>query len=240
MLRSRPGLAMIPLAFAIAIKLQAVFFLPVLIFMWLAGRFKLRHLLILPLIIFVTFLPSYFAGAPFKMPFEMYFNQIAGIYPNVNYGAGSLYAFFEMTGLRDGFNKGAAVIFAFIVIGVTLLVLYHYKVAATNKNLVYVTTLFTLIAPFVLPHMHERYFYMADAFVIIYVLVFRRKYLLSLLMSFSSVLTYTHFLTGEYIFKFLGTDSVRLAALINLSLIIYLIYEGTKVLEKTPTPQLSA
>ena len=51
-------------------------------------------------------------------------------------------------------------------------------------------------------------------------------------MSFSSVLTYSHFLMGGYIFKFLDQDSVRLAASINLFLIIYLIYEAPKILEK--------
>lgn len=232
LLRNRPSLAMFPLGFAVAMKLQAVFFLPVLIFMWLAGRFKLRYMLIIPFVMFITFLPAYDAGAPFTMPFAMYVNQVGSMYRNANYGAGSMYAFLEMSSLRDGLNNGAAVTFAFIAVGVALLVLYHYNVAATNKNLVYVATLFVLLVPFVLPHMHERYFYMADAFVIIYVLALKRKYLLGLLMSFSSVLTYTHFLTGHYIFGFLGADSVRLAALINAGIIIFLIYEGRRILEK--------
>lgn len=232
--KDKPRLATVPLGFALAVKLQAVFFIPVLIFMWLAKRFKLRHLLYLPLVMFMTFLPSYLAGAPFKMPFEMYNEQINTLYRNANYGAGSVYAFFEMWQFRDGINNYAGVVSAFIVVGVTLLFLYHYEIPATNKNLVFVTTLFALVVPFVLPHMHERYFYLADAFVILYVIVYRRKYVLAVLMSFSSVLAYTHFLTGEYIFKFLNTDSVRLAALLNLAIIITLIYDAGKVLEKKP------
>lgn len=234
LIRKRPMLAMIPLGLALSIKPQAIFFVPVVIFMWLAKSIKLRHLLLIPLTIFATFLPSYFVGAPFKMPFEMYANQITNLYPNANYGAGSLYAFFEMSHFRDGINNYAGVTFAFIAVGIALLYLYHYEVAATPKNLVYVATLFALVVPFVLPHMHERYFYMADALVLVYVLVYRRKYFLGLLMSFSSVLTYTHFLTGQYIFKFLGSDSVRLAALINASIIITLFFEAKHVLEKVP------
>lgn len=232
LIREKHGWAMVLLGFAIAIKLQTTFFLPVLVFLWLNKAFKLRSLIILFAAIFVTFIPSYIAGAPFNMPFDMYKLQITGLYKNANYGAGSIYAFFEFSGLKGGINAGAGIIGAFTAIGVAILVLFHYKVPATPKNTIYVAVLFSLLSPFVLPHMHERYFYMADAFVILYVLVYKRKYWLGLLMSFSSVLAYTHFLMGGYIFKFLDQDSVRLAALINLFLIIYLIYEAPKVLEK--------
>ncbi len=233
LIQKKHGWAMLLLGFAIAIKLQSTFFLPVLVFLWLNKEFKLRSLLILFAAIFLTFIPSYLAGARFAMPFEMYKLQVTGLYKNANYGAGSIYAFFEFSGLKDGINDGAGMIVAFTAIGVALLALFHYKVPATPKNTIYVAVLFSLLSPFVLPHMHERYFYMADAFVILYVLIYKRKYWLGLLMSFSSVLAYTHFLMGGYIFKFLGQDSVRLAALINLFIIIYLVYDAPKVLEKT-------
>lgn len=223
--------AMILLGLAIAIKLQTSFFLPVLIFMWLNKKFKLRYFLVMLLAVFVTFLPSYIAGAPFAMPFDMYKLQVTGLYKSANYGSGSIYAFFEFAGLKNGINKGFGILGAFIAIGITLLVLFHHKIAATSKNIIFVAVIFSLISPFFLPHMHERYFYMADVFVLIYVLIYRRKYWLGLLMSFSSVLAYTHFLMGGYIFTFLGQDSVRLAAMINLFIIIYLIYEAPKILE---------
>lgn len=232
LIRKKHGWAMLLLGLAIAIKLQTTFFLPVLVFLWLNKEFKLRSLIILFAAIFLTFIPSYIAGAPFKMPFDMYKLQVTGLYKNANYGAGSIYAFFEFSSLKEGINKGAGVLVAFTAIGVALLVLFHHKIPATPKNTIYVSVFFSLLSPFVLPHMHERYFYMADAFVILYVLIYKRKYWLALLMSFSSVLAYTHFLMGGYIFKFLGQDSVRLAALINLFLIIYLVCEAPKVLEK--------
>ena len=53
--------------------------LPVLIFMWLAKKFKLRYLLVMFLVIFLTFIPSYIAGAPFSMPFNMYRSQLGYI-----------------------------------------------------------------------------------------------------------------------------------------------------------------
>ncbi len=236
LIRNRHFLAMLVLGLAIATKLQTTFFLPVLIFMWLSKKFKLRYLLVMFLAVFITFVPSYIAGAPFMMPFNMYRSQV-GLYTNANYGSGSMYAFFEFPKLYEGI-KSAGIFIAFIMIGIALLVLFHHKVPATPKNVIFVSALFSLVSPFFLPHMHERYFYMADVFLIIYVLVFRRRYLYAALMSFSSLLTYTHFLTGQYIFKFLGPDCVRLAAIINLGLIIALIIDAKHVLEKDEQNQI--
>lgn len=236
LLKDKHFLAMIVLGLATATKLQTTFFLPVLIFMWLNKKFKLRYFLVMFLAMFLTFIPSYIAGAPFSMPFEMYKLQISGLYKDANYGAGSIYAFFEFNKFYEGINAGAGLFVAFIAIGITLLFLYHYKVPATPKNIIFVSVLFSLVSPFFLPHMHERYFYMADVFLILYVLIYKRKYLCAVLMSFSSVLTYTHFLTGQYIFKFLDKDCVRLAALINLGLMIALIIDAKNVLEKDADP----
>lgn len=232
LLKNKQGFAMFILGFAIAVKLQTTFFLPVLVFMWLNKKFKLRNLFFMIFAIFLTFVPSYLAGSSLTMPFEMYKLQVSGLYKNANYGAGSIYAFFESTKYRDGINDGAGLAFAFIIIGIALLVLFHYKTPATKKNIVFVSVLFSILVPFVLPHMHERYFYMADVFLILYVLIYRRKYILGVLMSVSSVLAYTHFLTGSYIFTFLGQDSVRLAAIINFVIIVTLIYDAKNVLDK--------
>ncbi len=234
LMKNRPNTAMIVLGIGLSCKLQATFFLPVLIYLWLNKRFKLRHFLTLLITVFVSFLPSYIVGAPFSMPFKMFAQQMTSLYINPNYGAGSMYAFFEFNALIDGINAGAGVLFALLVFGIAIVSLYHYKIEVTNENFIYVATLFSLICPFVLPHMHERYFFFADVMVILYVLVFRRKYMLAVLMSFSSVLAYTHFLMGGYIFKFLDTDCVRLAAVINLGIIIALIYDGRHLKKKTP------
>lgn len=234
LIKEKQGIAMVFLGLAFSFKIQTSFFLPMLVFMWLNKKFKLRYLLVAAFVCFLTFLPSYIAGAPFTMPFNMYRQQVTTMYKDANYGSGSIYAFFEFSRIYDGINAGVGVLIAFLAIGITLLYLYHYKVPATKKNIIFVAALFSLVSPFFLPHMHERYFYMADVFLILYVLVYKRKYAFAALMSVSSVLAYTHFLMGGYIFKFLGQDSVRLAAMINLGLIIGLILEAPKVLEKEP------
>ncbi len=162
------------------------------------------------------------------MPFKAYINQM-GLYMNANYGAGSIYAFLEMTSLKDCFNKGFNIILALMLVLIMMFVIYYKKIAATPKNIIYVASLFALLCPFVLPHMHERYFFMADMLILIYVFVYQKQYYLAALMIFSSFNNYTHFLTGEYIFKFLGQDCVRLSALINLIILVMLLKELPKL-----------
>lgn len=232
LLKEKNCLASILIGLAISLKLQSVFFLPFLVFLWLNKKYRMGNLLIIFVTIFITFIPSYIAGAPFVMPFNAYINQM-GLYPNVNYGSASMYAFLEMTKNNEVFSLS----FALIIILLVLFVFYYKKVTCTKKNMVYVAAFFALICPFVLPHMHERYFFMADIFILIYVFVFKKQYYLAALMIFSSVNNYTHFLTGAYIFKFLDQDCVRLSALINLFIIIKLI-RNFKDLEREQNVEL--
>jgi len=228
LLKNHNCFASLLLGLAISLKLQSVFILPLLGFLWLNKKYRIWNFGLIFLAIFVTFIPSYIAGAPFVMPFKAYINQM-GLYMNANYGAGSIYAFLEMDSLKDGFNNGFNIILALMLILIMMFVIYYKKISATPKNIIYVASLFALLCPFVLPHMHERYFFMADMLILIYVLVYQKQYYLAALMIFSSFNNYTHFLTGEYIFKFLGQDCVRLSALINLIILVMLLKELPKL-----------
>ncbi|MCH5171760.1 MAG: DUF2029 domain-containing protein [Erysipelotrichales bacterium] len=220
--------ATLVLGLAMGLKLQTIFILPLLGFMWLNKKYRIWNLLLIPVGFFITILPSYLFGGGFTEPFKVIGYQF-GQYPNMNYGSGSMYAFIEMSSFRDYFNNGVAVIFAIAVLLFVMFVLFYKKVECNDYNMMYVAALYALLAPFVLPHMHERYFFMADIFILLYVIVHKKQYYLAPLMIFSSVNNYTHFLTGEYIFKFLGQDCVRLSALINLSILIVLFLNMKKL-----------
>lgn len=239
LIKDKPVLSMTLVGLCFSVKIHTIFFAPAIIYFWLTKKVSLRQMLLIPLTIFLTFIPGYIFGVPFEEPFMVYVTQM-GKYPNPSYGAANIWELLNFT--KNGsyvslFNKnGGPIILAFSVIALALLFLFYYKVPSTKKNMVYITTLFALLTPFVLPHMHERYFYLADVFIIIYVLVMRRRYYLIALMQLSSVLCYTHFLFGSYIFKFLGTDTVPIAALINLLIIIFVI-KDYKYLDKKETQE---
>ena len=222
--------ATIVLGVAMGLKLQTIFILPLLGFMWLNKKYRIWNLLLIPVGFFITILPSYLVGGGFTEPFKVIGYQF-GQYPNMNYGSGSMYAFIEMMNLRDYFNNGVAIIFALAVHLFVMFVLFYKKIECNEYNMMYVAALYALLTPFVLPHMHERYFFMADIFILLYVIVHKKQYYLAPLMIFSSVNNYTHFLTGEYVFKFLGQDCVRLSAAINLFILIIMFLNMKKLFD---------
>jgi Gpi18-like mannosyltransferase len=71
-----------------------------------------------------------------------------------------------------------------------------------------------LLAPFTLPHMHERYFFAADALALVYAFYFPRYYYLPLLVGGSSLISYTNFLYGKTPINLSYVAVVMLAALV--------------------------
>lgn len=215
-LKDKGNIAMIFIGLALSVKIQAIFFVPFILYMWLRKKIKFRSLWIVPLTIFATFIPSYIAGAPFIMPFEM-FVSLAGSYSNPNYGSPSMYAFFFTS------HQVADIMIALALVGMVMLILYRLRLKMEDENILYSCALFAVFTPFVLPHMHDRYFFMADIMILLYVICAKpKKWYFATMMEFASFLCYTNFLFGDYNFKFFENDKescIKLAALIVLILI---------------------
>ncbi len=236
-LKKHPNIAMIIISFALANKMHTFFVFPALIYLWLNKKITLRSFLFIPIVLFITFIPGYIFGVGFSEPLKIYFVQM-GKYQNANYGAANIFALLEFPSMYEAINKGAGIFFSISIIGIVLFILYYKKIAPTKKNIIYVATLFAYITPYVLPHMHDRYFYFADMMILIYVLINKKKYYLVAISQIASSMCYTHFLTGEYIFQnLLGTESVKVASLMNLVIIFILLYD-MKNLEKEENEKL--
>ena len=70
--------------------------------------------------------------------------------------------------------------------------------------------------------MHERYLFAADIFSLLYSLIYNRNYLVTILISFISVVSYAMFLFSSYLIP------SYLLAFIYLFLILYLIKDFIK------------
>ena len=155
---------------AISFKLQAIFFAPfLLMFIIMRGRSVLL-LLIIPLIYFLLNTPLLLAGRDFQDVATIYFQQskfldlLAVNSPNPwfwvygalnNYPAlyDSLYPYLTILGLLLTFLAGLA------IAGIGLL---RDKLSAYQNILV--ATLCLGLMPYLLPKMHDRYFFPADIF----------------------------------------------------------------------------
>lgn len=243
LLVDKPKISMIFIGFAFAIKIQTIFILPLYGLLFLKGKFKLRYFLITALVMFISLVPSYIAGAEFLMPIKQLYNS-ASSYSSPNMNSGSFYAILSGMGSRLTSNvtifgtKFVAVDLFGIPIALLILlsaiyVVYRAKIEINNQSIIAFAALSALLVPFVLPHMHDRYFFLADIFVLIYVLVNKKPVYYIILSQVSSLLAYANFILGGFIFPTLGNGNLVIACLINAFLIV-MVTKDILTMKKEP------
>ncbi len=231
MLKDRPMWASILFSIALCFKLQAVFFLPVLIGYLMMKKSNLLYLLWIPAIYLIMIIPAWLGGGSFGDLLTVYIQQ-SSEFQALSLSAPSVFSFVHEQGLS------AASASAFSYVGMLLalvmaawivwkmLRIQRVRMFATEE-LVLLSLLCVVALPFFLPHMHERYFYMADVLSVIYAVMIPRRWYLPVLiigaslfsyMSFlsSSIPFFGHLIVGEWV---LGV--AMLIALISLSVHVW-------------------
>lgn len=214
-LKGKDGLAFLFTGFAFGIKLQAVFILPFLVYLLLSGRIKFYKIWLAPVGLFLTFLPAYFCGASFTQPFAFFKKQLDG-YSLLTLGCANIWHLINIRGGSMEVFEGGATVLGLLLIGVFTAIIFERKIKLTKENLLSVAVFMLAIVPMFLPHMHERYFYVLDVFIVVYCLVTKKRYYLILLMQLSSGIAYHNYLSGRHFIVALGEDSVHIASWINL------------------------
>ena len=109
---------------------------------------------------------------------------------------------------------------AMFVVLVGVLIVASKKLL-TSAMILKVTLVFALAIPFLLPEMHERYFYLADVVSIIYAFYFPRYFYIPVIMQLCSLFSYAPFLLNTQIvnlayvaFAVLVITSITLADLV--------------------------
>lgn len=162
-------------ALSLAFKLQAVFLLPIAIVLWADRRMKLSDALIFLGTLAAVMLPAMLGGKSPARIIGIYGAQ-TGLYTGLNYGAANLFGLMNTQGL-DVYaygNFGMALAFGACALIVASGVRRAGKLDA--DGCVQLAFLMTLFIVFLLPRMHERYFYLAEALAV--ALACRRPHLL--------------------------------------------------------------
>lgn len=213
------------LAVAFAFKLQTIFFFPVVLLGLLHRRYKLRHALVFAATYLVTMLPALIAGRSFFDALSVYANQSMGqYYHRLTYNAPNLYLFFPMlefatsqeyTWMRyipDVDAKGTnpyltetlmptlqnAALIACVLL--TLIVVVYWLLHAREvdeKMTLTFALFFAIFLPFVMPKIHERYFFLADMLSILYAAKAARRRFMPLLVAGASMMSYIPYLTRQ-------------------------------------------
>ena len=217
-LSDRPIAAMICFAASFAVKLQAVFLLPIIAVLWYKKHIKLWHGFIFPAAYVVIVLPAVLMGRPFWDTVTLYMNQTGSIGNGLNYNSSSVFAYFpneSAMNIELWSKVGVLLAFAFMII--ILVWLFAKRKELTNEIILGAALLLCLGIPFILPHMHDRYFFVADVLSLAFAVVFPKLFVVPVLVQFGSLLGYHAYLKLQYLLPMRHGATALLITLVILT-----------------------
>jgi Gpi18-like mannosyltransferase len=185
---------------AIGQKLQAVFIAPIFLVFLFTNRIKLKYVWSFVAVYLVTALPAIFAGRGFTDALFSYFIEVSSVGTGLNYNSPSVFAlrFFNSHNAPLWGNIG--MVAAAALVAVVLYIAFVKRKTLTNYHILLTGCIFAIGIPLFLPHMHDRYFYLADVLIVL-IAVKRPKFTpLVLLVSFASFLGYYAYLRQRWLF----------------------------------------
>lgn len=112
--------------------------------------------------------------------------------------APSFYQWLPADAPADYWKWAGIIMAALFILGISVLIFINNQPMNTAIMLK-LTLLFALAIPFLLPEMHERYFYLADVVSILYAFSFPRTFYVAIIVQLCSLLSYAPYLLQQQI-----------------------------------------
>lgn len=199
---------------AFAVKLQTLFIFPFLVILWVRRKVDLKHFVTIPVMYLLGILPAFLAGRPFGELLGIYAFQggkdrwsLSIKFPNI----------YQIIG-NDVFLDEYVGAGMYLILGILMLVLFwmaYQNVRVTKEYVILMIVFFGMLTTYFLPHMHERYLYVTDAFLLIYGMIRLRRLPLCMASAFLCTVGY-----GEYLTKHAAPVPYGVLAFVQLVLLI--------------------
>jgi len=197
---SGPFAAMALFGVALSVKLQAIFVAPAIGALILARRLPWSAVAIGAAAALLMWMPAALAGRSWQSLFGIYTQQ-ANTYHYLSLNAPNLWTIivhrqwipdsdFRAT-LISGLAAAFAVAMAYLALG------YRWLKTADSRAILVLAFVAAFIFPFVLPQMHDRYFYPADVLSVALALCLPGWWLIAVLVQVGSLTAYGPFLLGR-------------------------------------------
>lgn len=200
---------------AVAFKLQAIFFLPVLAYVWYRKKGEWWA----PALSFITFLllslPPMLAGKSIKDTLSVYLNQY-GYEPLLSAHVPNFYYWLPQE--YYSVINGAGLMFAVAVVVVVTYVAIM-KLNYKPKNILFFAAFSALLIPFILPQMHDRYFYIFEVLLVVLSVISVRFVPFALIMQGVTLIVYT-----KTLFGFKEVPFSALVLVVTLMLIVFTVF----------------
>lgn len=194
LIREKYPLAFIAFSLAFSFKLQAVFFFPVLLLLYLKGRnFSLLHFLTIPAVIAALSLPAIVIGKPLAEIFGVYIGQVQS-YPKTTLNFPNMYFF--LPDLHWQFALPGILLTLALILTLYFVLLKSDRVVLAGGTLLEVSLLTVMICAYSLPSMHQRYLFAGDILAVIYLFTRRERAYIPLIIWLISVNGYLWYLYG--------------------------------------------
>ncbi|MCL2249690.1 MAG: hypothetical protein FWC13_10510 [Oscillospiraceae bacterium] len=180
------------MALSLSFKLQAAFIFPIFLVCIMTKKIRFRDCYMFFIVYISLMLPAIIAGMPIEDSLFMYFTQADSFHVltlnamNVWQLVGDVYF--------PAFRIVGFALCGLAVLSLLYFVYIHREKFKHNVDYVRLAFVFAAIAPFLLPQMHDRFFFMADVLALIIFLFDKRRWYIPVMVIFSSYMTYVFFL----------------------------------------------
>ena len=213
LLTRRNWLACLAYGLAFAFKLQAIFLAPFFLALFLKQKVSWQQLLLIPIVYLVTIYPAWMVGRPLSELLTIYAEQTS-MFEFLTLNAPTMYAWLPER-LFHLFST-AGIFFAACIAFMYVIVIYKSRTPITGPLMVQFATISVILIPFVLPRMHERYFFAADVISLAFAFYFPRYFYIPIVINLVSFFSYQQFLFGVKPIP----DSILAIALLTVIIIL--------------------
>lgn len=222
LLKEKPLQAMIAFGFAFSFKAQSIFLLPFLGILFLRKQMNWHHFFVVPIVYIALALPTILLGRSWESIIFLYAGQVDQ-FENLSRYAPNLYFVIPNDFYHPIFEIGLGIFFISMLIWAWV----NWKAGdeVTQKQIAFTALASVALIPFLLPKMHDRYFYPADVFSYAVAILFPQFWFVPILFQISSGVAYSVFLFGAQ------PIVVMIGSLINTALVIIIIQKQLKSLK---------
>ncbi len=214
LLVNKPWPAMLFFSVSFAFKPQAVFLLPLLVVLALWRKVSWASFLLIPVVYALAAWPAVALGRTWLEIVETYLSRpSAG--KALTHNAASAYVFVPQSALNVLAGPGIAL--AVLAVLIWIVCTWRFTKRADRSSILLLGLISVTLTPFVLPNMHDRYFYLSDAISIALAFSLPELWFIPILFQLISGLSYSIYLLSA------SGDNLALAATLNFLTLVVLL-----------------
>lgn len=196
--KEKSTLSMLCYGMAFALKLQTLFVFPMFVYLWVRKKYRIGQFLYIPFVYGLMCIPSFLAGKSLRSLLLVYVEQgntepwmLSWNWPNIYllFGANNFYKRYASAGVI-----GTIAVLMFL-----LYVMLKKGIAADKQMILKGMLMFSVVVPFFLPYMHERYGFLADILAVILFFSEPATFPIAVAQVLLSATAYTGYLHGASI-----------------------------------------